>query len=60
MKQSQEIITVNTKEVFCDGEINGNPGHPKIYLEMGNNNDIACPYCGRQFRYNPNHPTSPK
>ncbi|MCR9255833.1 MAG: zinc-finger domain-containing protein [Alphaproteobacteria bacterium] len=44
-----EIIEVEEKRVACDGG-NAALGHPMIYLEMGDENHVACPYCGREFR----------
>ena len=45
-----EVYEVETKKIACDG--GGGPlGHPKIYLEMGENSKITCPYCSRQFHF---------
>jgi len=41
-----ETIEVDSKRVACDG---GALGHPAIYLEMGDNRDVVCPYCSRRF-----------
>ncbi len=41
-----ETITVARKDVDCDG---GALGHPKVYLNLGEDGEIACPYCGRRF-----------
>jgi uncharacterized Zn-finger protein len=27
--------------------------HPHVYLNMGEQNDILCPYCSTKFRLNP-------
>lgn len=43
-----DIIETNTAEVMCDG--NGDTvGHPRVYLNMGENTEIVCPYCSRKF-----------
>ena len=43
-----EIIEVDDTRVACDG---GNRvlGHPKVYLEMGDEPYVECPYCDRRF-----------
>ena len=44
-----EIVEVNKPKVVCEGE-GGALGHPRIYLNMGDKQEIDCPYCGRRFR----------
>lgn len=51
-----EILHVNTKKVSCDGSrddkkgaVNGDFGHPLIYLDMGKNDHVICPYCSKYF-----------
>jgi uncharacterized Zn-finger protein len=43
-----EIITVNRTRVACDGG-GGVLGHPKVYLEMGEQDFVECGYCDRRF-----------
>jgi uncharacterized Zn-finger protein len=43
-----EIIEVDTTRVACDGG-GGALGHPKVYLEMGDEKFVECPYCDRRF-----------
>jgi uncharacterized Zn-finger protein len=43
-----ETLHVNTKKVSCDGG-KGVLGHPKVYLNMGENNFVICPYCSKFF-----------
>jgi uncharacterized Zn-finger protein len=43
-----ETIEVDDTRVSCDG-VNGPLGHPKVYLEMGVENFVECPYCDRRF-----------
>jgi len=43
-----ETITVDTDRVACDG--GGGPlGHPKVYLNLGAEGRVECPYCSRVF-----------
>jgi uncharacterized Zn-finger protein len=47
-----ETFVVNTKKVSCDGSKSlKSPleGHPLVYLEMGEKNNVTCPYCGKFF-----------
>ena len=40
-------IPVEDRIVRCDG---GGPlGHPAVYLYIGEENEIVCPYCSRHF-----------
>ena len=43
-----EQITVRTRRVACDG-VGGALGHPRVYLEMGEEDFVECPYCDRKF-----------
>jgi uncharacterized Zn-finger protein len=43
-----ETIPVRTRRVACDG-VGGALGHPRVFLEMGENNAVECPYCDRRF-----------
>ena len=43
-----ETIVVNHTRVACDGG-GGALGHPKVYLEMGQENFVECGYCDRRF-----------
>ena len=43
-----ETITVDTDRVACDG--GGGPlGHPKVYLNLGPQGRVECPYCSRVY-----------
>ncbi len=46
-----EIIEIGAREFECIG---AKPpfDHPHIYLEMGNDNEVICPYCSTLYRYN--------
>ena len=43
-----EKETVQSKKINCAG-IGGSLGHPKGYLDMGDLNEIRCPYCSKLF-----------
>ena len=49
--EAPEIIEVEDTKVVCDGANNLGAalGHPRVYLEMGNENFVECPYCDRRF-----------
>lgn len=42
-----EILRVDTKTVACDG--GGALGHPRVFLNMGDEGEVECPYCDRMF-----------
>jgi len=47
-----EIIEVDSTRIACDGGDKGlgaTLGHPKVYLEMGDEGFVECPYCDRRF-----------
>ena len=46
---NSNVEFVNSKKVSCDGG-GGALGHPKVYLEMGDENEIICPYCSKLFK----------
>jgi uncharacterized Zn-finger protein len=46
--EAPEIIEVDNTRVACDG-VGGALGHPKVYLEMGDEGFVECPYCDRRF-----------
>jgi len=43
-----ETIEVDNTRVACDGG-GGSLGHPRVYLEMGDEHYVECPYCDRRF-----------
>jgi uncharacterized Zn-finger protein len=47
-----EIVVVNRSRVDCDGS-GGALGHPKVYLEMGEQDFVECGYCDRRFVLSP-------
>lgn len=48
-----EVIEVETTKVVCDGGSKvpggGALGHPRVYLEMGDEGFVECGYCDRRF-----------
>ncbi len=45
-------IEIGAKEFMCIGAL---PpfDHPHVYLDMGADNEIICPYCSTLFSYTP-------
>lgn len=43
-----ETLYTDEEVVGCDGG-NGPLGHPLVYLHMGHDGYVDCPYCGRRF-----------
>ncbi len=46
--QPIETIEVETDTVGCDGG-GGALGHPLVYLTLGKEGRVDCPYCSRRF-----------
>jgi uncharacterized Zn-finger protein len=44
------VIEIGSHEFMCVG---ANPpfDHPHVFLDLGNDNEIICPYCSTLFRY---------
>ena len=47
-----ETLYVDTKRLSCDGG-GGALGHPRVFLEMGGETEVECPYCDRLYVYDP-------
>ena len=43
-----ETIYVETRTVACNGG-GGALGHPKVFLNLGPNHQVECPYCSRLY-----------
>ena len=43
-----ETVHVSEHRVTCDGG-KGSLGHPRVFLEMGEDTEVTCPYCDRLF-----------
>lgn len=50
---SQDVIIVTRRRVSCDGG-GGALGHPKVWMDMGQDNTVECKYCDRIFALDPN------
>ena len=46
--EAPEIVETDSTRVACDGG-GGALGHPRVYLEMGEEPFVECPYCDRRF-----------
>jgi uncharacterized Zn-finger protein len=46
-----EVIEVESTRVMCDG--GGALGHPRVFLEMGDEGFVECGYCDRRFVLRP-------
>ncbi|MBD3848691.1 zinc-finger domain-containing protein [Bosea sp. SSUT16] len=46
------VIHVGAHEFMCIG---AKPpfDHPHVFLDMGSDNEIVCPYCSTLFKYDP-------
>ena len=49
-KGKEEVIETNQKRVACDGPEFSK--HPRVYLTMGDDGTVVCPYCSRVHKYN--------
>ncbi len=47
-EDAPEQIVVRTHRVSCDG-VGGALGHPRVFMEMGAEHYVDCPYCDRRF-----------
>jgi len=45
-----QIVEVETEVVSCDG---GPLGHPKVWLNLGEEGHVDCPYCDCRFVLKP-------
>ena len=43
-----EVIETTEHRVSCDGG-GGALGHPKVYMEMAQSDQVECKYCDRLF-----------
>ena len=46
------VIEIGTREFMCVG---AQPpfDHPHVFLDMGDDNEIICPYCSTLYRHDP-------
>jgi uncharacterized Zn-finger protein len=45
-------IRIGTREFECIGQTPPQD-HPHVYLQMGEQDEILCPYCCTKFRFDP-------
>ena len=45
-------IAIGVKEFMCCGA-NVPHDHPHVFLDMGSDNEIVCPYCSTLYKYSP-------
>ena len=50
---TEETEIVHNEKVVCEGLKDG-IGHPKVYLHIGKDNTVKCPYCSKLFIYEEN------
>jgi len=48
INETEKPVIVTSRSVSCDGGI-GLAGHPNVYLNIGDENEVVCPYCSRVF-----------
>jgi len=46
--EAPETVETESTRVACDGG-GGALGHPRVYLEMGDETAVECPYCDKRF-----------
>jgi uncharacterized Zn-finger protein len=47
-----QVIEIGAHEFMCVGDL---PpfDHPHVFLDLGDSNEIICPYCSTLYRYDP-------
>lgn len=43
-----DVAIVNSHKIACDGG-GGALGHPKVWLDMGQDSQVQCKYCDKIF-----------
>lgn len=49
LPDGNDIVISHTRRVACDGG-GGALGHPKTWLDMGQDDYVVCKYCDRVFK----------
>ncbi len=52
--EADGIVAVSGDRVACDG--GGALGHPRVFLHLGADGAVDCPYCGQRFVREPAAP----
>ncbi|SNY94188.1 Uncharacterized conserved protein, contains Zn-finger domain [Cohaesibacter sp. ES.047] len=47
------VIEIGVREFQCMGA-SPPQDHPHVYLDMGDDSEILCPYCSTHYKYNKN------
>ncbi|MGC6522914.1 MAG: zinc-finger domain-containing protein [Candidatus Micropelagos thuwalensis] len=47
-----KVITIGVREFECIGA-SAPYDHPHIFLDMGQDSNIICPYCSTVYKYDP-------
>ncbi len=47
MPQPIETIIVDSAKIACDGDKDS--PHPRVFLTVGKQGSVDCPYCGKHF-----------
>ena len=50
MAKPTEVIQIKKRTLSCDGG-NGPLGHPRVFLTVGSDKEVLCPYCSRLYQY---------
>jgi uncharacterized Zn-finger protein len=45
------VIEIGAREFQCVGALPPHD-HPHVYLDLGEDNEIVCPYCSTLYRFN--------
>ena len=45
-------VTSNTETICCDGGQDG-LGHPAVYYNFNESNEVVCGYCGKKYLREP-------
>jgi uncharacterized Zn-finger protein len=51
------VIEIGAREFKCVGALPPND-HPHVYLDMGSDKEIICPYCSTLYKHDPKLPAS--
>ena len=53
---SDDVVIVTKRRVACDGG-GGALGHPKTWLDMGQDTQVQCKYCDKLFELDKDAPS---
>ena len=59
MERDEEIIETKKSVVRCDGG-GRSLGHPAVFLNLGKEKKVICPYCSKCFVSSPHSTTGKK